>query len=500
MIKVRKMFFSLLLVMLLTITGCASQTIPAASTDIASESEETLGDKENKQEKTESVTEQETESGQAGGRKAEMEYVVAGMEDAIGNETETALEQDVKTENEVEPEPEPDPDPVKVKGIYITGPVAGSEKMDELITLVEETELNAMVIDVKNDEGVVTYKMQSDTVLEIESGVRYIKDMEALVEKLHGKDIYLIARIVAFKDPYLAEMKPELSLKTSSGAVFRDKNGDAWVNPYMQEVWEYLVEIGTHAAEIGFDEIQFDYIRFSTDVNAGSVDYGEIAETMTKEEVITGFTEYAYNKLHPLGVKVSADVFGTIIDNDYDAALVGQNYQEMAAHLDYICPMVYPSHYSNGVYGLEVPDKEPYETVYHAMSESKKKLEPVEDVSANSLERDEGTIDVSANSLERTGRTADVSANSLERTEKTAGVRVWLQDFTATWVKGHIEYGAAEVRAQIQAVYDAGYEEWILWNARMNYTEGALLPNVQGSEDALLPSVQETEDGLEQLN
>ncbi|MCM1263427.1 MAG: putative glycoside hydrolase [Butyrivibrio sp.] len=450
MIKYGKMLF-LMLAMSLIITGCAGQEMSVASNGVANdvvwEREENV--------QTEQAPKVETVSGQE-------------LEVEIEKEAATMSEPDVEIENEVEPEPETEP--VKVKGIYITGPVAGSEKMDELITLVEETELNAMVIDVKNDEGVVTYKMQSDTVLEIESGVRYIKDIEALVEKLHEKDIYLIARIVAFKDPYLAEMKPELSLKTSSGEVFRDKNGDAWVNPYMQEVWDYLVEIGTQAAQIGFDEIQFDYIRFSTDVNAGSVDYGEAAETMTKEEVITGFTEYAYNKLHPLGVKVSADVFGTIIDNEYDAALVGQNYQEMAAHLDYICPMVYPSHYSNGVYGLEVPDKEPYETVYHAMSESKKKLEPVEDVSANSLERTEGT--------------ASVSENSLDRTDRTAIVRVWLQDFTATWVKGHITYGAAEVRAQIQAVYDAGYDEWILWNARMNYTKDALLPSEPKTEDA----------------
>ncbi|MCM1049688.1 MAG: putative glycoside hydrolase [Clostridiales bacterium] len=440
MIKYGKMLF--LLVILFIITGCASQIMPTVSNDVAIEAEAAFDSEENKHEETAAVTEENAQ---------------------------TEQEVKVKTVSGQELEPETEPEPVKVKGIYITGPIAGSEKMDELITLVEETELNAMVIDVKNDEGVVTYKMQSDTVLEIEAGVRYIKDMEALVEKLHEKDIYLIARIVAFKDPYLAEMKPELSLKTNAGAVFRDKNGDAWVNPYMQEVWDYLVEIGTQAAQIGFDEIQFDYIRFSTDVNASSVDYGEVAETMTKEEVITGFTEYAYNKLHPLGVKVSADVFGTIIDNEYDAALVGQNYQKMAAYLDYICPMVYPSHYSNGVYGLEVPDKEPYETVYHAMSESKKKLEPAEDVSANSLDRTEGT--------------AGVSANSLERTDGTAGVRVWLQDFTATWVKGHITYGAAEVRAQIQAVYDAGYDEWILWNARMNYTKDALLPSEQETED-----------------
>ena len=393
-----------------------------------------------------------------------------------GRQDETALSEDVfsDTENvpsddgrgemdantdeaqaEEQEEPEEEivvKEPVKVKGIYVTGPIAGTEKMDELIALVEETELNTMVIDIKNDEGAVTYKMQSDMVLEIESGVRYIRDIDALVEKLHEKDIYLIARIVAFKDPYLAEKKPELSLKTKSGEIFRDKNKEAWVNPYKKEVWDYLMEIGMQAAEAGFDEIQFDYIRFSTDVNADDIDYGEEAETKTKEEAITEFTEYAYETLHPLGVVVSADVFGTIIDNESDREIVGQNYRDMAAHLDYICPMVYPSHYSNGVYNIEVPDKAPYDTVYQAMNISKEKL---------------------------------------ETDEQIADVRVWIQDFTASWLKDYISYGAEEVRAQIQAVYDAGYEEWILWNAKMNYTKEALLP--YWTEEEPVPADEDAE-------
>lgn len=355
------------------------------------------------------------------------------VENELANETGDGTERIETGESTGE---EPEQDQIKVKGIYVTGPIAGTEKMDELTALVEETELNAMVIDIKNDEGIVTYKMQSDTVLEMEAGIRYIPDIAALVEQLHGKGIYLIARIVAFKDPYLAEHKPELSMKTASGEIFRDKNGEAWVNPYKREVWDYLVEIGTQAAQAGFDEIQFDYIRFTTDSNADEIDYGEEAERMTKEEIITGFTEYAYNALHPLNVVVSADVFGTIIDNEYDAGLIGQNYKDMAANLDYICPMVYPSHYRNGAYDIAVPDKEPYETVYHAMTASQEKLEGME-----------------------------------------TGVRVWIQDFTATWLADHLSYGPEEVRAQIEAANATGYEEWILWNARTNYTADALLPN-----------------------
>lgn len=441
-------------IMLLIMAGCGNRDVPVMSENNALVSENNASVSENML---------------AGDIPAEEEL----LQDADGGDVSGSMEALRDEENEgirIEAEPTPEYKTVKVKGIYVTGPTAGTEKMDELIELVEETELNAMVIDVKNDEGAVTYKMQSDTVVEIESGVSYIPDIGVLIEKLHEKDIYVIARIVAFKDPYLAEKKPELSLKTEAGAIFRDKNGEAWVNPYKREVWDYLVEIGAQAAKDGFDEIQFDYIRFSTDVNAGSIDYGEETELMTKEEAITGFTGYACDKLHPLGVMVSADVFGTIIDNEYDAEIVGQNYQEMAACLDYICPMVYPSHYSNGVYGLEIPDKAPYDTVYRAMLASVEKLEKL-----GSDAESEGA----GESGESSGLVKSSESGEIVR---AAGVRVWIQDFTASWLKGHITYGTAEVRAQIQAIYDVGYEEWILWNARMNYTEGALLPNWQGPE------------------
>lgn len=332
----------------------------------------------------------------------------------------------------------PRPEPVKVKGIYVSGPVAGIDKMDELIDLVDSTELNAMVIDVKNDEGKVTYKMQSDLVQELETSVRYIPDISALVEKCKQENIYLIARIVAFRDPYLAEKKPEWAVHTKGGEIFRDQNGMAWINPYEREVWDYLVEVASQAAADGFDEVQFDYIRFSTDLGAEEVDYGPRAAETDKVEIITQFTEYLYEKLAPQGVYVAADVFGTVIDNKTDQKIVGQEYTAMAQHLDYICPMVYPSHYHNGAYGLEVPDADPYATVYAAASSSVRELETVPE-------------------------------------EKRAHVRLWLQSFTAGWIQGHISYGPQQIREQIKGVYDAGYEEWILWNAAVNYQPDALL-------------------------
>ena len=360
-------------------------------------------------------------------------------------------------------------EPVKVKGIYVSGPVAGIAKMDDLIDLVDRTELNAMVIDIKNDEGKVTYKMQSEQVLEIDAGVRYIPDIKELVARCKEKNIYLIARIVAFRDPYLADKKPEWAVHTKGGAIFRDKSGMAWVNPYQRKMWDYLVEIASQAAAEGFDEVQFDYIRFSTDINEEQVDYGSEAEHVDKVEIITEFTEYLYEKLVPQGVYVAADVFGTVIDNETDQKIVGQDYVKMAAHLDYICPMVYPSHYHNGAYGIQVPDAKPYDTIYAAASSSVHELDAVKE-------------------------------------ENRAHVRMWLQSFTAGWVPGHISYGPQQIREQIKGAYDAGYDEWILWNAAVNYQPESLLTEEEAEQERLRWEAEQadketgTEKETEQIN
>ena len=332
------------------------------------------------------------------------------------------------------------PAPVKVRGIYVSGPAAGSARMDELIDLVDRTELNALVIDVKNDEGRVTYEMPSDQVEETGAALGYIPDIDALVAKCREKHIYLIARIVAFRDPYLAERKPEWAVHAKDGSVFHDKNGLAWVNPYCREVWDYLVEIASQAGRAGFDEVQFDYIRFSTDVRESSVDYGPESESTDKIGIITEFTRYLYEKLAPQGLYVAADVFGTVIDSETDQKIVGQDYVQMAQSIDYICPMVYPSHYYNGSFGIAVPDADPYGTIHAAAAASVKQLSVLPEA-------------------------------------QRARVRPWLQSFTASWVPGHISYGPEQIRAQIQGAYDAGYDEWILWNAAVSYQPGAFLPD-----------------------
>lgn len=343
-------------------------------------------------------------------------------------------------ENAAVPEPVEEIDtraPVKAKGLYITSR-AIMDKRDEIMDIIDSTVINSLVIDVKDDNGRITFMMDSPMAKEIGSVTNTISDIDELMKLLEEKNIYPIARIVAFKDPYLAEKRHDLAIKNKDGSIYRDTNGECWVNPYEKEVWDYLIEVSTKAAEAGFKEIQFDYIRFSTGKGMSNVDFGPLANVKTKEDIIIEFTKYAYENLKPLGVFVSADVYGTIISSSLDASLVGQNYVEMARYLDYICPMIYPSHFADGNYGIAHPDLDPFNLVRRVLKASRSKLDQIP----------EG--------------------------EHRAIVRPWLQDFTATWIDYYQVYGPRQVRDQITGVYIAGYSEWLLWNASCNYTVEAL--------------------------
>lgn len=339
---------------------------------------------------------------------------------------------------------------VDVKGAYVGLNLNSSAKVESWLEMANKTELNAVVIDVKADTGKITYHMDNDAIREMGICISHYSDMKGLIKTLKENGIYTIARVVCFKDNAIGDVYPEYLLHNNDGSLYKDNKGDTWMNPYNRDIWEYIVDVSEQAALDGFDEICFDYIRVSTNgiiaktLEDGSfeykVDFGEEAKEKSLQQIITEFTKYACNRLKPLGVYVSASVYGAVVRSSIDAARVGQDYTEMSRYLDYICPMVYPSHYANKYGGLEVPDAEPYELILLEMNASNQKL--------NVLKAQQDTY---------------------------AECRPWLQAFTATWVKGHIDYTGAVVRKQIDATYDTGHASWFLWNSGAKYPDGSFL-------------------------
>ncbi|MBR6537182.1 MAG: putative glycoside hydrolase [Lachnospiraceae bacterium] len=333
---------------------------------------------------------------------------------------------------------------VDAKGIYVNTAYLGRgdyPTIDELIEMLDETELNAMVIDIKDDVGSILFDAQHPLVNEIGSETLYIRDLPAFVGKLKEHDIYCIARIVCFKDQVATMKNPELAVRNHDGSIYVDKEGERWLNPYSEKAWEYIVEVAKEAAEAGFDEINFDYLRTSASGSFTQADFGGLNEGKTKIDAITGFVKYACQELKPMGVFVSGDVFGTIINSKADGESIGQSYVELSRYLDYICPMVYPSHYSFGYAGLKYPDTKPFQLLLTELKSSVKKL------------------------------------SVIPEEQHCAEVRPWLQDFTASYLGAgrYATYGPQEIRAQISATYSAGYDEWLLWNAAMFFTEEGML-------------------------
>jgi len=331
-------------------------------------------------------------------------------------------------------EGDPQPDAPVIKGVYVTAYSAGGERMATLLDLLDRTELNSMVIDIKDDLGNITYKT-TNPKLQLGNPQPYIKDVDKLMETLKEHDIYPIARVVVFKDSVLAKAHPEYSFVQKDGSVWQNGNKDKFVNPYRQEVWEYNVEVAKEAAKLGFKEIQFDYVRFPEGFEKRADSLKFTKDEQSRVDIVTGFVEYAKKELEPLGVRVSVDIFG------YAASVpaaegIGQDFVKISSAVHVISPMIYPSHYSTGWFKQKDPDRAPYETIKGAMDDTHKKLEELGD-------------------------------------EKPI-IRPWIQDFTAKWLgKGHYaQYGVAEVEAQIKALKDSGVDEYLLWNAGNRYTEG----------------------------
>ena len=324
---------------------------------------------------------------------------------------------------------------VKVRGIYVSAhSVALKGRLDELIELAKKNNINAFVIDVKGDYGELTFPMSDEINKYTKSANKnpIIKEIEPVIKKLKDNGIYTIARIVSFKDTIYAKENPDkIIVYKDGGKAFTNSDGLVWVSAYDKNLWEYNVTVAKEAAKAGFNEIQFDYVRFPAS-NGGKLDkvlnYRN-ADNMTKAEAIQKYLNYAKKELSPYNVYISADIYGQVGSSSDDMSL-GQFWEAVSSEVDYVSPMMYPSHYGKGVYGLDIPDANPYKTIYHSTKDS-------------------------------INRNNNISSPAI--------IRPWIQAFTATWVKGHIHYGSKEVKEQIKAMKDLGVDEYILWSATNRY-------------------------------
>lgn len=328
---------------------------------------------------------------------------------------------------------DPQPDAPKVKGIYVTAYSAGGARMETLLDLLDKTDLNSMVIDIKDDAGYITYKTDNAELQELGNPQPFIGDINKLMTRLKEHEVYPIARIVVFKDSVLAKKKPDLSFVNTDGSVWANKGGDSFVNPYNEDVWKYNVDIAKEAVKLGFKEIQFDYVRFPEGFEKRADTLKYTKSDRPRVEIIADFVKYAKAELAPLGVRVSVDIFG------YAASVpaaegIGQDFVKISKNVDVISPMVYPSHYSTGWFDVKDPDKDPYATIKGSMVDTHKKLDPL-------------------------GSYKPV-------------IRPWIQDFTASWLgSGHyVKYGKKQVEDQIRALKDENIDEFLLWNANNRYT------------------------------
>jgi hypothetical protein len=319
-----------------------------------------------------------------------------------------------------------------IRAIHLTASAAGSKKYrkNHLEPMFANTVINAVVVDIKEEDGWV-FIPGVKMVEEAKAFSNAIPDLESWLAELKSRGIYTAARLVAFKDNKAPRQFKNMGVKTANGDLWQDRKGITWLDPYNQQAWRYDLLIALQAAKLGFEEIQFDYIRFPTDGNIKSAHYVKPYSIDAASKALVDFLRQATQLLRPLGTKVSIDVFGLTTSVNSGMG-IGQRMTAMTAEVDFVCPMTYPSHYARGEYGIPNPNDEPYRTIHIAMRDALKALGPG-------------------------------NAHKL---------RPYYQDFS---LKGRgVRYGPDEVRAQIQAGVDLGVTNWTLWNASCKYTVSAL--------------------------
>jgi hypothetical protein len=327
--------------------------------------------------------------------------------------------------------------------------VAGTPSFrDKLVKIADDTEINSIIIDIKDYTGKIAFEVKDLELMKLGSAEKRIPDIEQFIDYLHSKNIYIIGRVAVFQDPFLIKLKPELAVKKASNknVAWKDRKGIGWLDAGAEEVWNYAIQIAKYSYELGFDEINFDYIRFPSDGDMKDIYYPK-SEGMVKAEVIKSFFEYLDKNLRVAapGIVTSADIFGMTTTNTDDLN-IGQILEYTLPNFDYVAPMVYPSHFPATWNGLKNPAANPYEVIHYSMGKATERA-----------------------------KTASQDIKKL---------RPWLQDFDlgATYTK-------EMVRGQIKAVYDVGLTSWMLWDPGNTYTvaalESELTQNTAGGVQAL---------------
>ncbi|MEO5904719.1 MAG: putative glycoside hydrolase [Gemmatimonadaceae bacterium] len=313
-----------------------------------------------------------------------------------------------------------------IRALYVNRFAAQStKKMRHLIGIADSTEINAFVVDVKDEFGLNF--ASSDPMLQKNAGTQTkVANLKALLDTINAHGILPIARIVVFKDSVTARMNPEHTIRKADGSPWHDKKGLTWVNPYANAIWEYNFRVAEEAVRMGFGEVQFDYIRFPEPYKSLPPQVFPESNGRGKTDALAEFLNAARARMGKLGVRTTADIFG-LVTTVGGALEVGQKWEPMVSSVDVVLPMVYPSHYPHGSFGIPSPNAAPYEVIHTAISR--------------------GRVRTEAMGL------------------KGQRVRPWLQAFTL----GAPRYGPAEIDAQKKAVYDSGYESWVLWNPGSSY-------------------------------
>lgn len=367
------------------------------------------------------------------------------------------------------------PLPPQVKAIYMTSCVAGTPNFrQQLLKLVEETEINTIILDIKDYSGTISFAPESEAWQPAWQNARCgARDMREFIAEIHERDIFLIGRITVFQDPFHAERFPHLAVKKLDGqTVWRDGKGLAFIDVAAKEYWDHIIDLSVESYNIGFDELNFDYVRYPSDGNMRDISFPHTdgsAWPGNKQANLEAFFKYLNEELDKeerfAAVRhentgrasstpwTSADLFGMTTTN-YDDLSIGQIQERAAPYFDFIAPMVYPSHYPHDYLGLGDPNDHPYEIVYHAMKSGADRMQAT-------TTRLEGFLH------ERIGTSTPAVYTKPAYTADR--LRTWIQDFDYGG-----NYDVAEVRTQIQASYDAGVMSWMIWAPSNIYTKGAL--------------------------